>query len=269
MKLSESHTANVRWRSIALPTEHGGWSFVCEPILLGLLLAPSLAGLALGAAALGAFLLRQPLRIYIKDMRSERRATRTPVARQFALLYAALTLTAGLITLLNTPSFDALLPLLFALPIFVVQLAYDFSNKSRSLIAEMSGSLATGALASSIVMVGGWLLIPALGLWLALAAKSVAAVWYVRSRLRLERGKPANAGLVVAAHGLACGLLLLAYVYELVPLLTPVAMGILTIRAAVGLSRWRKARVPKQIGIQEVVYALGFVLLVAAGYRLG
>jgi hypothetical protein len=39
----ESHTANIRWRAVALPTEHGSWSFVGEPILLGLLLAPGWA----------------------------------------------------------------------------------------------------------------------------------------------------------------------------------------------------------------------------------
>ncbi|VAV92581.1 Putative membrane-spanning protein, partial [hydrothermal vent metagenome] len=33
-------TSRVNVRSIALPTEHGGWGFTLEPILLGLLVAP-------------------------------------------------------------------------------------------------------------------------------------------------------------------------------------------------------------------------------------
>lgn len=267
-KQFESRPANVRWRSVALPTEHGGWSFIAEPILLGLLLAPSVGGLAVGVAALAAFLLRQPLKIYVKDIRAGRQVARTAAARQFALLYAVLILAAGVIVLLNMPTFEALLPVMLALPIFGFQLTYDFRNQSRSLIAEMSGALATGALASSIAMMGGWMLLPALGLWLALAAKSAAAILYVRARLRLEHGKPAAVRPAVVAHILASAVLVMAYAASFVPLTTPLAMGILTLRAAVGLSRWRKARPPKQIGMQEVMYALGFVLLVAVGYWL-
>ena len=43
-------------RSVALPTEHGGWGFLAEPILPGLLVAPSWAGLLLSLAALAVFL---------------------------------------------------------------------------------------------------------------------------------------------------------------------------------------------------------------------
>jgi len=66
---SLNRPANVRWRSVALPTEHGGWAFISEPVLLGLLLAPSAGGLALGLAAFAAFLLRQPFKLYAKDIR--------------------------------------------------------------------------------------------------------------------------------------------------------------------------------------------------------
>lgn len=253
---------------MALPTEHGSWSFVGEPILLGLLLAPGWGGLALALAAFGAFLLRQPLRLYVKDVRSGRWAARTPAARNFALLYTALTLAAGAVTLLHLPSVEALLPLLIAIPVFAVQLAQDFANRSRSLIAEISGALAAGALASSIVLMDGWSLLPALGLWLAMAAKAAAAVLYVRARLRLERGKPASVTQAALAHIVGLALLLGAAAKALLPPTAPLAMAVLTGRAVLGLSRWRRARIPKQIGIQEVVYGLGFVLLVAAGYHL-
>jgi hypothetical protein len=268
LELSKSHTTNVRWRSVALPTEHGGWSFITEPILLGLLLAPNLGGIALGIAALGAFLLRQPLKLYVKDVRSGRRVPRTYVARQFLLLYGTLTIAASLITLMLIPLFDALLPLLFALPLFAIQLTYDIGNKSRSLVAEMTGALATGALASSIVLMYGWSLFPALGLWLALAAKAITAVFYVRSRLRLERGKPASAMLAMSAHGMACALLLIANRYGFIPWSAPLAMGVLTSRAALGLSPWRAARPPKVIGMQEIAYGLGFVLLIVMGHKI-
>jgi hypothetical protein len=266
--LSKSHTHNVRWRSVALPTEHGGWSFISEPILLGLLIAPSFGGIGIGIAALGTFLLRQPLKLYFKDMRSRRQVPRTNVARQFLLFYATVTIAAALITLWLIPSLNPILPLLFALPPFGIQLAYDIGNKSRSLVAEVSGSLATGALASSIVMMQGWSLLPALGLWLAMAAKAVTAVLYVRSRLRMERAKPAGVMLTILAHGMACILLLLAHSRGLLPWTAPLAMSILMGRAVLGLSPWRTARPPKVIGIQELFCGLGFVLLLGIGDKL-
>ena len=36
-------TPSVRLKAIALPPEHGAWGFLLEPIVLGLLVAPSLA----------------------------------------------------------------------------------------------------------------------------------------------------------------------------------------------------------------------------------
>ena len=50
------------WRSVAIPDEHGGWGLTAEPVLLGLLVAPSWPGALLGVAAFVAFLVRSPSR---------------------------------------------------------------------------------------------------------------------------------------------------------------------------------------------------------------
>ena len=57
-----------RIRSIALPTEHGGWGFTLEPILLGLLVAHSATAWEISAAALGIFLARRPVKIFSTDL---------------------------------------------------------------------------------------------------------------------------------------------------------------------------------------------------------
>lgn len=44
------------WRSVAVPSEHGGWGLTFEPVLLGLIVAPSWAGVAIGVAAIVAIL---------------------------------------------------------------------------------------------------------------------------------------------------------------------------------------------------------------------
>ena len=64
-------------RSVALAAEHGGWGLTAEPVLLGLLIAPSWAGLALGAAAMTAFVARTPIKIGLGDLRRGRRLDRT------------------------------------------------------------------------------------------------------------------------------------------------------------------------------------------------
>jgi YwiC-like protein len=55
------------WRAMAIPDEHGGWGLTAEPVLLGLLVAPSWAGAALAVAAFVAFLVRTPLKVVLVD----------------------------------------------------------------------------------------------------------------------------------------------------------------------------------------------------------
>ncbi len=66
-------TASVRarstWRAVGLPDEHGGGSLTAEPALLGLLVAPSGAGVALAAAGLIVFVAWTPLKLVLVDRR--------------------------------------------------------------------------------------------------------------------------------------------------------------------------------------------------------
>ena len=59
---------SVNLRSIALPAEHGAWSFLLEPLVLGLLFAPSWSGIVFAVALFFGFLTHQPLKIYVKDL---------------------------------------------------------------------------------------------------------------------------------------------------------------------------------------------------------
>jgi YwiC-like protein len=100
----------------ALPVEHGGWGISLEPVLLGLLVAPSPAGLWLALATLGAFLARRPLKIVAGDRRRGREFARTPVARRFVLLYGAVALACFVLLVLNVPNYLFLWPLALAAP---------------------------------------------------------------------------------------------------------------------------------------------------------
>ena len=269
MTTSQLHARNVRWQTVALPTEHGGWGFVSEPLLLGLLLAPGLGSVALSIAAFAAFLLRQPLKITLKDHRAGRIVPRTLAARRFVMIYGGVMVLASVVMLLALPSWMPLVPLALAVPLIAFQLWHDVQNRGRSLNAELAGALATGAFAAAIVLMAGWTLVGALALWLALGIKGITAVLYVRSRLRLERDKPAMRAGVMVAHIGGLVALLVIVLNAALPLTALAAMAILTVRAGVGLSPLRKSRPPKIIGMQEMAYGLGFVLLVALGYFAG
>ncbi|HEX7294962.1 MAG TPA: YwiC-like family protein, partial [Pyrinomonadaceae bacterium] len=80
-------STTVRLRPIALPAEHGGWSLLLEPIVLGLVLIPSVGGLWVSFTAISAFLMRHPFKLAVVDWRRKRRYGRTPLAARFALLY--------------------------------------------------------------------------------------------------------------------------------------------------------------------------------------
>ena len=56
VQTSDHPAADVRptWRTVAVPSEHGGWGLTAEPVLLGLLLAFSWSGVAVGVASPGA-----------------------------------------------------------------------------------------------------------------------------------------------------------------------------------------------------------------------
>jgi hypothetical protein len=86
---ARSPSARAPLRTVALPHEHGGWGLTLEPVLLGLLVAPSVAGGALGAAAVLAFLVRTPLKVVGVDWWRHRHLPRTRLAARVAALELA------------------------------------------------------------------------------------------------------------------------------------------------------------------------------------
>lgn len=260
------NTNQGRWRAIALPTEHGGWGFISEPIVLGLLIAPSWAGVAISIAAFGVFLLRQPLKVWFKDQIAKRHVPRTALARRFALIYGGITAIGGLVFLLTGVGWTVLWPLLIALPLIAWQLYDDLHYQGRDLRAEVIGASAPGVIVSIFALIQGWPWAIALALWCALAVKGICAVLYVRARLRLERGESIQRDLPIMAHGIGWGLLAIAVGAGILIWTALIGMAVLTLRCAVGLSSWRKVRPAKVIGMQEIGYGLMFVILIAIGH---
>lgn len=262
---STPRTSQVRLKGVALPAEHGGWGFILEPVLLGLLVAPTLAGVCLGTAAFGVFLTRQPFKIALIDRRRGRRYARTIYAERFAAGYASAA-ALGLMGAVASAGTDLLLPLLFAVPFGLIQLIYDARSESRHWLPEVCGALALGMVASSIAVAGGWPLSTSLALWLMMAVRSVPSIAYVRTRLRLEKGHAVNTALplALALSGLLSTLLLA--LPGLLPWTGVLAAALLLARAMYGLSAYRRSVPARIIGFQEIGFGLLTVLLTAAGF---
>jgi hypothetical protein len=108
----------------------------------------------------------------------------------------------------------------------------------------------------------------ALALWAFVMARSVPAIFYVRARLRLERGHPGpTLWLVpVVAHLVALGVVSLLVGQGLLPWLTLLPMLVLTARAAWGLSPYRRPISARTLGWSEVALGVFTVLVAAGGY---
>lgn len=252
-------------KSVALPSEHGSWGFLLEPLLLGLLVAGSLEALLLSVAVLCAFLVHQPLKLALKDRLKGRQSARTLWAERFAAGYGLLAiLLLGIVSFISGLQF--FVPLLLALPLLLVQVWYDARNQSRALTPELCGALALGSTASAIAILNGWSFGAALPLWLVVGSRSIPSILYVRARLKLEHGKPIRPYPVWIAHGTALILIALMAAGGIIPLSAVVAFVLLLARALHGLSKYRKPRPAKQIGMLEMVYGLVVVVFTSIGY---
>ena len=253
---------------MAVPAEHGGWSFVAEPAILGLALAPSAAGAALALAALAGFLARHPLRLLLIDRRKGVRYPRTALAERVLAGYAG---TASLLLVLafaQSPS-PFWPPLLVAAPIGLFALAYDATGRSREALPEAAGAVALGASATAIALAGGAPAAFAWGAWALLALRAVTSVLYVRARLRLDRGRAAGPAAVHVGHAAAFGAATGLAAAGWAPWLAPVVFFVLLARSGWGLSSGRCPIRPQVLGLQEVGYGLLTLVLLALGYRAG
>ncbi|MDR7418131.1 MAG: YwiC-like family protein [Armatimonadota bacterium] len=258
-------TVGPRLRLIALPTEHGGWGLLLEPIALGLAVAPSQTGLFLGLAAIAGFLTRQPLKIALADRRRRVRYPRTILAERFALLHGAVALLA-LVLALRTAGAAATVALLAAVSLVLVQFGYDLRNQQRRLAPELTGAAALSMMAPAIALAGGWTPAPAVALWVVLMARAAPAILYVRARLRQMRGVSAPATPPLLAH--AAGLVVVGALtaVHLVPWIAVPAFAVLLVRAVYGLLPGRPIVRPAVVGVQELAYGVLLIVVLAIGY---
>ena len=254
----------VPLRLVVLPTEHGSWSFLAEPVLLGMLVAFSWPGVLVAAGAVAAFLARQPLRLWAGDLRRGRTYPRTSLAgAAFAIFGTASVAALATAWWMTNGSFWPALA--GAAPLAAVAMWFDIGKRSREMVAELAGAVALGALASAIALAGGMRLEMAMMLWAVLALRTVPTILFVRARLRLERGQRARLGPPLVAHVVAVAAITVIVYGGFAPRFATWAMVLLALRAALGLSPLRPRWKTWQLGVSEVAFGLVTVACVAWG----
>lgn len=254
-------------RSVAVPTEHGGWGFTLEPIALGLAISPSTAGFLIGAAALMAFLARRPLRMVLTDRRLKRRIPRTRVAERVVGIEVATAAAAMAGAVFLADNASLLLPLAAAAPLAAVQVWADATVRSRELIPELVGGIALGSVAVAITLAGGVDAADAWALWLVPAARTVATVPFVRAQIRRSHDQPPRMAAVMVVDAAVVGVMMAAAWFGTVPWAAAAAMGFLWVWSAVWLVR---PPIPtRTLGWTQMLVGLIVVVATAVGYHTG
>jgi hypothetical protein len=252
-------------RAVAVPTEHGGWGLTAEPGLLGLLVAPSVAGLCIGVAALLAFVARTPLKVLLVDRSRQRHSERAPMARRVLAVesLALVALAAGAVASADGPFWW---PLLVAAPLVLVELWFDMRSRGRRLAPELAGSVGISSVVAMVALAGGTDARLAVALWLVLAARAVTSIPYVRAQIaRIHRRTVAPAATLRADSG-AVALAAVSVMSD-----PAVAAGAVSVLAIVVLQRvLARGDVPaaKLLGLRQMALGLLVVAVTAAGVHL-
>lgn len=248
--------------SVFLPKEHGSWSLALEPLVLGLLVAPSSAGGALTVAALAGFFARRPFKALSAPAASRRLEARKPV-----LLFSALGV-AGLFVVLLLGGIASLWPLLLAAPLGGLFAWFDAQNGSRAAAAEVAGSAAFALVPAALATLAGWSAGPALALAALALTRSVPTVLTVRSSLREAKGETAGFLLPVLAAGAAgLGLSFLSALGYL-PAWASLPSWALFARTLWFASPFRPSWSARRIGMFEAMAGLLCIATITLAYRL-
>lgn len=249
-------------RAVAVPSEHGGWGLTAEPIMLGLLLAPSIAGVLLGLAGVLAFLARTPLKIVLVDASRHRSMDRTALARCVVAveLVVVLALVVGAFVTASTAFW---IPALVAAPLVGLELWFDMRSRSRRLAPELAGSVGIASLAAIIVIAGDGSATLAVGAWLVLAARSITSIPFVRRQVAALHGRVIDAWTIVVSDIVAVIVAVAAVVVD-----RDLLDGAVAVVAVIALQR-ATARLPVSraavIGIRQMVLGFAVVLVTWIG----
>lgn len=250
---------------IILPTEHGSWSFLFEPIVVGFALAFSASAPWIALMAIGAFFARQPLKTAYLARKNK---AVSGTATKYVLIFAAL-MAVGAIGTAMTSDAWVFYPFAVAAPLAIQQIVLDLSRRSRNLLAELTGAVAISSSIAAIALAGGLGWPAAVALWAVFVCRFIPSILYVRNRLLLEKGKPYERLQPIVSHIISLVVMVALAVVGFSSWLTVGMFAFLAARCVHGLSSYRVKMKAMRIGVWEVIYGTLTVVSLIVGYYIG
>ena len=253
----ETKSSRSLLRAVALPTEHGGWGLTVEPALLGLLVAPGVAGALLACAAVVVFVVRTPLKLVLVDAHRHRELQRTRLARRVVAV-ESLVLVALAVGAVLTTDGEFWWPALIAAPLVAVELWFDMRSRGRRLAPELAGAAGIGAVAAMIVLAGGESASLAAALWMVLAARVLTAIPSVRAQVMALHGRTVSP--IAGRVGDAAAIALAAIAVVVDPLVLAGAIAVAVAVLLQHVSNHSPAPRAALLGLRQS--ALGFLVVI-------
>jgi hypothetical protein len=175
-------------KQIAVPQDHGSWVFILSPLLAGIFAGGNFnyATLNLSIAAMSAFMIRQPMTVFVKAISGRRPKSDLAPARFWLLIYGSITALA-LIALIWQGFSYVLYLAIPAAPVFAWHLwliSQRAERKQAGIEVIATGILSLAAPAAYWVALGGY---NPLGWWLWAWTWLQSAASIVYAYLRLEQ----------------------------------------------------------------------------------
>lgn len=258
-------------KQLILPAEHGSWSWLLVPFLVGTAVAETinLPVLLVLLGGLAAFLLRQPATVWLKARQGRGRRSDEPLALRLMLLLGGIVLLCGVGLLI----YGRIVMIWLLLPFAALLLAYvqvaQSRQTTRTLQMELIGAAGLALMAPAAMLAAIGTSYPAVWLvWGLMAAQNVLGVFYVRQRIADTHERPFNRQPLLWSH--VAGLVVVGgtAVAGLIPWLAVLPFVGFLLRAVWTVQQPRPIGNIKQFGFQEVGVELLSGVLIAAGYLL-
>lgn len=258
-------------KQLILPAEHGSWSWLLVPFLVGTAVGQTLT-LPVWLVLLGGlafFLLRQPAAVWLRVRQGRGRSSDEPLARQLMLLLGGIMLLSGIGLLLLGRFVLLWLMLPFGLLLMVYLRTAGSRQPTRTLQMELVGAAGLALMAPAAMLAAIGTSYPAVWLvWGLMATQNVLGVFYVRQRIADTHERPFNRQSLLWSHGLGLVLVGGTAVVGLIPWLAMLPFIGFLLRAIWAWQQPRPIDNIKKFGFQEVGVELLSGALIAAGYLL-
>ena len=263
-------------KSLVIPAEHGAWSWLLVPYVVGALVAsqvespadlPILAGLLILVGGLSAYMVRQPVTVWLRIQQGRGRRSDAPLAASWSIALATLAglCLVGLLALGRTDLLWLVFPVLAVAGLYLLS-ARRGRASLRSLGMELTGAVGLALMApAASAAISGQLDQTAWILWGLMALQNALGVLYVRQRLADTHGRPSHRGLTLWGHGVALLALGTAAIVGWLPWLAVLPFAGFLARAVWAVGTARPVANVRRFGFGELaVEILGGLIIVAA-----